>query len=263
MTPLQKTELAKLATDAGFDRPAVVANGWLVVRSSHFAEAVELTRIQDGSLRARIENAIRSRDLLELEGVRTAPSSDGAGVLAKQVDVVGIASDRALSALLEFISREAIERRNSPLLIFRAKTRGLPDTTEVERLTIQRIGQDVFRASLIEHWGGECAVTGCDIRDLLRASHIKPWAKCASVEERLDPCNGLLLSAAWDAAFDAGLVTFSDDGVAIVSERLSESVRESLGIHAGLRLRKKLQGHHKYLSFHRNYEFKPDRTGDR
>ena len=61
---------------------------------------------------------------------------------------------------------------------------------------------------------------GFQLRALLRASHIKPWKACDTDFERLDVHNGLLLSALWDAAFDAGLVTFEDDGRPCFSEAL-------------------------------------------
>ena len=48
---------------------------------------------------------------------------------------------------------------------------------------------------------------------------MKPWAKCASDDERLDVFNGLLLSANLDAAFDAGLVTFDDAGLMYAPRR--------------------------------------------
>jgi hypothetical protein len=41
-----------------------------------------------------------------------------------------------------------------PLARFRAKTAGLPRTTEAECLVIQRIGQDVFRDTLMDYWAG-------------------------------------------------------------------------------------------------------------
>jgi predicted restriction endonuclease len=61
-------------------------------------------------------------------------------------------------------------------------------------------------------WNARCQLTSITDPDLLKASHIKPWANCTTVEERLDPMNGLLLSALWDAAFDRGLISFSDSG---------------------------------------------------
>ncbi len=111
----------------------------------------------------------------------------------------------------------------APLDTYRQKIRALPTTTEAERTVIQRIGQDIFREALLDFWAGRCAVTGLDQPELLRASHMKPWAACASDEERLDPFNGLLLAVHWDAAFDCGLVSFDDDGSVLFSSALTSA----------------------------------------
>ena len=55
---------------------------------------------------------------------------------------------------------------------------------------------------------------------LLLASHIIPWTACETDAERLNPDNGLILSALWDAAFDKGLVSFTD---AAIPPRLAKS----------------------------------------
>ncbi len=116
----------------------------------------------------------------------------------------------------------------APLDTYRQKTRALPTTTEAERTAIQRIGQDIFREALLDFWSGRCAVTGLDQPELLRASHMKPWAACTSDEERLDPFNGLLLAVHWDAAFDRGLVSFDDDGCALLSSALTSTAHALL-----------------------------------
>lgn len=73
-----------------------------------------------------------------------------------------------------------------------------------------------------------CPLTGITDPSLLRASHIIPWSKCETDAERLNPDNGLLLSALWDAAFDEGLVSFTDDGRPIFSESLSAAAKDQL-----------------------------------
>jgi hypothetical protein len=70
---------------------------------------------------------------------------------------------------------------------------------------------------------GRCAVIGIAQPELLRASHIKPWAHCGNNAECLDVHNGFLVTADWDAAFDAGLVSFDTDGVAVFNPALSQS----------------------------------------
>jgi hypothetical protein len=134
------------------------------------------------------------------------------------------------------------------------------DTTEVQRLVKQRIGQDTFREALMDYWVGACAVTGIALPDILRASHAKPWADCESDEERLDVFNGFLLCANLDALFDRGLITFDDAGYLMCSSRLSPEHRRGLHLSEGLKLRWITSSHIPYLVWHRERVF---RQGDR
>jgi hypothetical protein len=129
---------------------------------------------------------------------------------------------RALYSALHRVYQLSVSLPDAPLREFEATVVGLPRTTEAERLVVQRIGQDIFRARLIDYWQGQCPLTGISDPDLLRASHIVPWSECGSDAERLDVYNGLLLSALWDAAFDRALVTFDDEGKPELSPDLSE-----------------------------------------
>lgn len=100
--------------------------------------------------------------------------------------------------------------------------------TTREALIDARLGQGKFRQDLIERFGGACAVTGCSFLPLLRASHIKPWSECTNAE-RLDPNNGLLLTANLDSLFDRGLISFSEEGELISSKKLPREVWAHLG----------------------------------
>lgn len=117
---------------------------------------------------------------------------------------------------------------DAPLQQFETAVKSLSGTTEAERLVIQRVGQDIFRRSLLRYWRDRCPLTGISEPALLRASHIVPWALCESDAQRLDVHNGLLLSALWDAAFDAGLVSFREDGSALFSPSLGAEARRAL-----------------------------------
>lgn len=116
-----------------------------------------------------------------------------------------------------------------------------------------RLGQGRFRRELLRRWGGACAVTGCAIGAILRASHCKPWRK-SNHSERLDSNNGLILSANLDALFDVGLISFQDDGTMIIAKALTHPERAALGIPSGLTRKpnSKLKG---YLQFHREHLF--------
>ena len=141
---------------------------------------------------------------------------------------------------------------DAPLREFQTKIKDLPKTTDAERLVVQRIGQDIFRSGLIDYWQGRCSLTDITDKALLRASHIRPWAKCDTDAERLDVHNGLLLSALWDAAFDKGLVTFEDSGVPRFSPTLSAIALQALRWSAPIPLTAK---HRANLEWHRQYEF--------
>jgi hypothetical protein len=126
--------------------------------------------------------------------------------------------------------------------------------TEKLRLAKARLGQGKFREDLVRYWSS-CAVTRCSNLDLLRASHIKAW-KSADNYERLDPFNGLLLSAHLDLAFEKGLITFEDSGRIKISKHLSREDRDALGIHGRLHLCKTSPKHFPYLKHHRDDVFK-------
>lgn len=126
--------------------------------------------------------------------------------------------------------------------------------SEREAIVKARVGQGRFRQSLIEYWSS-CAVSGCLEASLLRASHIKPWA-VASLQERLSLHNGLLLSPALDACFDAGYVTFDDEGKILISKELKADDARALGIHSEMRLQRIEPGHRQFLTFHRGNIFK-------
>ena len=107
--------------------------------------------------------------------------------------------------------------------------------TERQALIKARRGQGSFRKGVLELWGGRCAVTGIAIESILIASHAKPWAKCSD-DERLDPSNGLLLSATLDRLFDKHLIAFQPDtGEMLISEKIKKHDRVMLGIPVSLR----------------------------
>jgi predicted restriction endonuclease len=97
-------------------------------------------------------------------------------------------------------------------------------------------------------------VTGSRVTDVLRASHIKPWG-VSNHRERLDPANGLLLSANVDALFDAGLVSFDARGKMILSSLLPADERKRFGLPGNL-TRSPDRAERSYLAAHRRSRFK-------
>jgi HNH endonuclease len=126
------------------------------------------------------------------------------------------------------------------------------DLTASEKISLlkARIGQGKFRQQVMQVWRNGCAVTGCQIGPILRASHIKAWRDCANKQERLDSDNGLLLSANLDALFDRGLISFADNGNMLVSAVIAEVDRKRLGLGLPLTIRPSSR-QSRYLKHHR------------
>ena len=85
----------------------------------------------------------------------------------------------------------------------------------------QRIKQNFFRRTVLSSYRGRCCVSGVSEQRLLVASHIVPWS--ADVANRLNPSNGLCLSAIHDRAFDIGLFTLSKELRVVLSKPLRDT----------------------------------------
>ena len=115
-----------------------------------------------------------------------------------------------------------------------------------------RINQGKFRALLLTYWDGKCAVSNLSEKKLLIASHILPWSK-SNDSQKGDPFNGLLLSVTWDSLFDKGLMSFDENGKAILDKLTSETI-EHLGLdfeNAFINFEKLAPEHKQYLLMHR------------
>ncbi|SAL49297.1 hypothetical protein AWB72_05152 [Caballeronia concitans] len=225
--PILRTELEQAAWNHGYRRPNGEADGWLWFRSDEGVPgevALACGAGDDGAPwflaveHAGVAKILASEFPAAISGP-APPSCKGAFAFAQQAEM-----RRALSRAF----RLARSLPTFPFTQFEAEVAGLGNT-EIDRIVRQRVGQDLFRAALIDYWGA-CPLTGVSDPALLRASHIVPWADCASDAERLDVFNGLLLCAHWDAAFDAGLVSFSDDGAVLVKPGLSAKAQTVLSV---------------------------------
>lgn len=236
MNPLERIRLEKAAADCGFERTAILnQDGVLELRSAQFPEIVCLSA----------EGAVGYRVVASVPALLDNPG--GGSVLVSGVE--------QLYAVLKHASTVARTMPNRIADQYRAKTHLLPKSTEAERLMVQRVGQDLFRSALLDYWRRRCCVTGLAVPSLLRASHIKPWAKCASDNERLDVFNGLLLAPHIDALFDGGWISFTDLGQVLVSKALSSAARAQLGVSLEWAIHGLTPAHTIFLAHHRDFEF--------
>jgi hypothetical protein len=238
-----RTEAQKAAWDNGFRlERGVQSGGWLHYSSTTAHGEIWIAGVPPhGPWLLSIDHSGIAAELA------TPPASPiaGPGLATFAFDTL-----TALHAALDRVYKLGVSLPDAPLARFRAQTASLPRTTEVERLVVQRIGQDIFRAALMDYWGGRCPMTGVNDPALLRASHIVPWADCGDTE-RLDVHNGLLLSALWDAAFDAGLVSFADDGTVLASPQLSATARTALAVESAPPVPNLRDAHRANLAAHR------------
>ena len=250
LNPVNVTRLEKAATDNGFDLERGQDGDWLIFGSSHASLQIWLTALGESLFLVALSRSDVFDGLATMGVAFSNPIPKGAAAAR---------SARNLPALHSLVRRAFQLGRalpDEPLKAFLGKTASLPRTTEAERLVVQRVGQEVFRDRLLDYWEGHCAITGLGVPELLRASHIKPWADCETDAERLDVFNGILLAPHLDAAFDRGFITVADDGAVIVAHSLEQDARRVLGLDQPLGVNGLTDGHRRFLPWHRERVFK-------
>lgn len=96
----------------------------------------------------------------------------------------------------------------------------MPQGEDVLREVKTRLNQRFFRSMIMRDYSSCCCLTGLTVPEVLRASHIIPWAE--DERNRMNPSNGLCLSATYDAAFDRHLVSFDENYRFVLSKSLKE-----------------------------------------
>jgi len=158
-------------------------DGWCSAALKNYKEFLVLTRHE-----SRLWDLVNEPDV--------QPSELSKRMDAEKVDSIeALLSDREI----DFTSREG---------------------KEVLRETKARVNQGFFRKMLLSNYETQCCVSGLNIPEVLRASHIVAWS--ADKKNRLNPTNGLCLSATYDAAFDRHLISFDEDCRMIFSPALKE-----------------------------------------
>ncbi len=224
LTAVTVTRLEKAATDNGFDLDLQRTTDWLCFGSSQTTMRIWLTAMGESRFLAAASRA----DVIDgLAGLGEACADRLPGGVAGGLSVNDVA---ALHRLLRRAFQLSRTLPDALLHVFEAEIANLPRATEAERLVVRRVGQDIFRRGLFEYWDGRCAITGLGVPELLRASHIKPWAGCNTDAERLDVFNGLLLAPHLDAAFDAGFITIAEDAAVRLSSLLPPDSPSLLGL---------------------------------
>lgn len=185
-------------------------------------------------------------------GLQSVYLAEVPGLMANQLaQLLGTEYDLLLADLQrEFVGEDvACDEQEASI-----KGRTDIGATTKEQLVRSRRGQGIFKANVRLNEKG-CRVTGIDDPMHLRASHIKPW-RDSDDEEKLDGCNGLLLSPHVDHLFDKGLISFSGDGTLLLSPVLDHAVLEKWGISPNLNVGHFSSGQSVFLAYHRQIVFR-------
>lgn len=156
--------------------------------------------------------------------------------------------------ILAQLEHQSIESKYANILEGIEQLKGETKIREVKT----RVNQDVFRQIVLVNYSGRCAVSGIDIPDLLVSSHIIPWSK--NKEERLNPANGICLSAHFDTAFDRGYLYFDSDFRMNIGPKLKQYAAQPYYFNwfrqfegKQLDLPSKYLPSHEFLKWHREY----------
>lgn len=127
----------------------------------------------------------------------------------------GYAKDGTLSPSLE---------RNSTDIIVQAVSTEPIDMTDARKRAnaaiVARQGAGAYRAQALRAFNGRCAITGCDIAQVLEAAHILPYRGPATNSLN----NTLILRADMHTLFDRGLLTICPESLRV---EFSDSLESS------------------------------------
>lgn len=187
-----------------------------------------IASIEDATLLARIAEFVYSQQSLFIKG----EDSIFRDINPNQKSYPGKRfCSAAMKQLLDYYKYDANEKQASKMVSCVNKgtqvSKELIDFFNIDKEgkdsvkeTKVRLGQSYFRRMILANYGGKCCVTGLDIPQVLRASHIVAWAE--DKRHRMNPENGLCLSATYDAAFDKHLISFDEEFRMIVSKEIKD-----------------------------------------
>lgn len=160
-----------------------------------------------------------------------------------------------------------IWRENRKLNLTNLKKKNFIDVKKIEKqlnelnlngddkvsLVKVRVNQGIFRTKLLERYK-KCCLCQVQNKELLVASHIKPWSECEA-SEKLDVNNGFLMCPNHDKLFDQGWISFDNTGRIIISKQLELVDRINMKVIDSMKIAI-TEENREYLKYHRENIFK-------
>ncbi|QHE63102.1 HNH endonuclease [Rossellomorea vietnamensis] len=200
--------------------------------------------------------------ILELQGQKYAPFNKAGRGNTGYVFRVTNELANFLFGLIEktngYAKEKFITNNNLDKQVVQKIQRGLDqpivlDKTEKELIIKARIGQSIFKKSLLD-LEPKCKLCGVSDTRFLIASHIKPWSQ-SNNQERLDANNGLLLCPNHDSLFDKGYISFDKKGKIIISPLVDESTKIFMNINESIIINLS-DSQREYILWHRENKYK-------
>lgn len=192
--------------------------GKINARNSEIIELAQIINRSPSSVALRLTNYASCDPLLESRGIK--------GMIGGKKQCQPFWDEFVNNREMLFFESECIlaEKQNQTIenkfKSILSEIRDLEGETKIREIKT-RINQNVFRQIVLANYSGKCALTNIDIPDLLFASHIIPWS--VNKDERLNPENGIRLSALCDKAFDKGLIGFNNKLQVVLSPQLKKN----------------------------------------
>lgn len=163
-------------------------------------------------------------------------AQEAASAYASQALAHGVAADNAL-----------LEEQDEEFVFEEGRTRSA--------LVQVRVNQARFRKSVLTSYNATCCISGLRHEKLVIASHIVPWRM--DTKNRLNPQNGLCLSALHDRAYDQGLITVMPDFTVRVAADFKPHKQDSFMADAllrfdgqAIRMPERFRPAQEFLAFH-------------
>lgn len=187
---------------------------------------------------AEHRHAVQERVLKALEGPPGRKLPDEISVDAQTQRSVALAALQSSQVKVIPLAvkpwSKAVQRRSSAISVEMAEdlyegineaeafdARNLVDARQrVNRAIVCRRGQREFRAAVLRAYSGRCAISNCDVADVLDAAHVVPYRG----KHTNHVGNGLLLRTDLHTLFDLGLIAIDPQKKTIV---VHSSLRES------------------------------------
>jgi putative restriction endonuclease len=262
---IKATNIASSQKAASYIRALDILNQLITIEPLGFDDckniwAVEsIDRLNELYIFVLRQNKIQNNNLWHIEGIPKSYLANGFCSAALNCLIKFLVEFRFEQSLLSNIDldNQAVTGVNLDYPNYLLDGLEKYEGKEVVREVITRTNQNVFRKIILKIYNSTCCITGLNIPEVNIASHIVPWVEDKKI--RLDPANGLCLSATYDAAFDKHLISLDEDYRLIISKNItdfftSSSVDEHFKKKQGVKIA--LPSHYQpkqsYLEVHRN-----------